>query len=217
VGKGKFLVGMTDIGGAADTLSYLRTPENLCMDVVEHPDRVHEMEELLNDFWFEVYEELYGIFTRHQQGSSAWLGVWHPGRTYIPQCDFSCMISSAMFDEFFIPILRKQMAFLDMSIYHLDGPGAIRHLDSILKLPHLRAIQWIQGAGGGAMIEWLDLMKRIQSAGMGLHLWVKGDEVLPLIEALSPKGLMFICGADSPEHGEFLLRRAREITAGKKM
>ncbi|MDK1032917.1 MAG: hypothetical protein QGD94_12980, partial [Planctomycetia bacterium] len=217
MGRGKFIVGMTDIGGAGDTLSLFRTSGGLCMDLLEHPEQVREMEKRINKFWFEVYDVLEGMTSRVQQGTATWFGAWHPGRTYTLQSDFSCMISPAMFKEFFIPPLREQAKYMDASIYHLDGPGAICHLDAVLELPNIRAVQWIHGAGQGPMMKWVDLLKRIQAAGIGVHLlWIDVDEVEPLMEALVPEQLWFSVGARSPEHGEYLLRRAREITAGKK-
>ncbi|MDK1032273.1 MAG: hypothetical protein QGD94_09725 [Planctomycetia bacterium] len=36
-------------------------------------------------------------------------------------------------------------------------------------------------------------------------------------KTVAPEGLVVSVGAESPEHGEHLLRRAREITAGKKI
>jgi hypothetical protein len=35
---------------------------------------------------------------------------------------------------------------VERTIYHLDGPGALRHLDRLLAIPELDCAQWIQGA-----------------------------------------------------------------------
>ena len=59
----------------------------------------------------------------------------------------------------------------------LDGPDAIRHLDSLLSLPKLSGIQWIPGAGSPSVSEWIPLLKRIQKAGKLQHLICQKGEV----------------------------------------
>ena len=51
------------------------------------------------------------------------------------------MMSTDMFDEFVRESLRYQMEHLDYSMYHLDGPGAIKRLDSLMSLERLNALQ----------------------------------------------------------------------------
>jgi hypothetical protein len=42
-----------------------------------------------------------------------------------------------MFERFFLPEIEEEIAWLDRSIYHLDGTQAPHHLDAILSLrPH---------------------------------------------------------------------------------
>ena len=77
-----------------------------------------------------------------------------------------------MFEEFFIPSIRFQCETAEHSIYHLDGPGAIQHLDSLLDISSLNGIQWVPlpGVGAKPMLEWLPLLKKIQESGKCLHI-----------------------------------------------
>ena len=79
----------------------------------------------------------------------------------------------------------------------LDGPDAIRHLDSLLSLPKLSGIQWIPGAGSPPMSEWIPLLKRIQKAGKLQHLICQKGEVRKLLRELEPEGILLdtICGS----------------------
>ena len=63
------------------------------------------------------------------------------------QCDFSYMISPAMFERFVMPDLAACCDALDHGFYHLDGKGEIRHLEMLLSLERLRGIQWIPATG----------------------------------------------------------------------
>lgn len=69
------------------------------------------------------------------------------GRGYPVQNDFSALISTSMHQEFFLEELLNEINYLDNSIYHLDGPDASKHLNIILEIPHLNAIEWVPGAG----------------------------------------------------------------------
>jgi 5-methyltetrahydrofolate--homocysteine methyltransferase len=61
--------------------------------------------------------------------------------------DFSYLIGPAMFDEFVKPGLADSCRRLPHSFYHLDGPGQLAHLDSLLAIAELDGIQWVPGAG----------------------------------------------------------------------
>ena len=76
-----------------------------------------------------------------------WVNLWFPGKGYPVQNDFTCLISASMYGEFFLEELVNEINYLDYSIYHLDGPDALKHLDMILEIPRLNAVQWVPGAG----------------------------------------------------------------------
>ncbi|MGQ9732379.1 MAG: hypothetical protein ACUVX8_14055 [Candidatus Zipacnadales bacterium] len=205
--EGKWFVANADLAEAGDIMSALRGPQAFCMDLMESSrgamERVRdEIVELL----FYWYQELTTITARQQEGTSTWLRVWHPRRTTTAQCDFSCMISKEMFDEFLFPALARQTAWLDDVIYHLDGPGALQHIDTLLKLPNLRAIQWVPGEGAPKEADpvWRPLIRRIINAGIAVHLTVAPTEVEDLVREFPPEGLYLAvnCGSE---------REAREL------
>jgi len=99
------------------------------------------------------------------------------------------MISNEMFREFFLPGIVKECRQVDASIYHLDGPNALRHLDSLLEIPELNAIQWVYGAGRGRATDWIPVYQRCQAAGKGIQLLIEPDELETIIEHLRPEGV----------------------------
>jgi len=82
-------------------------------------------------------------------GSIFW--AWAPGRMAKFQCDFSAMISPAMFGEFMVPVLREMTERVSYCMYHWDGPGALGHHDHLLSLPRLTMLQWTPGADANKM------------------------------------------------------------------
>jgi 5-methyltetrahydrofolate--homocysteine methyltransferase len=167
-----FIIGMTDIGGVSDILASLRGTHNLLTDLMMEPDKVHIMQKKILEDWFRVYFELDRIIRNHQEGKSAWMGIWCPEDWYPLQCDFSAMISPVMFREFVLPHLKQQTEKLPYSIYHLDGPGQIPHLDLLLTLDRLTGIQWVPGSGAPDYDSetWDPLYRKILDSGKRLVL-----------------------------------------------
>jgi hypothetical protein len=175
-----------------DALSGLRG-HDLLMDFIERPDWVHQKIREGNAAFLEMYESWWDLLRDPWGGSSIGVfGIWAPGRTVKLQCDMSCMISPEMFDEFVVPSLRDHCRAVDYAYYHLDGTTALQHLDSLLAMEEIDAIEWTPQSGlpqAGAP-EWYELYRRIKAAGKSVHAFgVEPDEIKPLIRAVGPEGL----------------------------
>ena len=73
-----------------------------------------------------------------------------------------------------MPSLREDMKRLSHTIYHLDGVGAMKHLDALLSLPELNAIQWVYGVGQPGPYAWLDLYHKVLDAGKQIMIIENG-------------------------------------------
>ena len=219
VGAGKFIVGLTDLHGGLDAVAALRDPQNLALDLIQNPDAVKRAVDDLIPVWFEVYEAMRKVINPRIPGTTTWLTAWDAGRYYPVSCDFICMISREMFDEFVLKDIRAETDWLDRSIFHLDGPAAVRHLDTLLEMPGIHAIQWVPGEKipPEPMTKSIPLLKRIQAAGKGLHLSVRAEEVETLLEALQPEGLILQASTRTEEDARRLVRRVEELTSRRKV
>ena len=52
-----------------------------------------------------------------------------------------------MFERFLLPDLTACCEVIDDPFYHLDGKGALPHLDMLLSLEKLKGVQWVPGDG----------------------------------------------------------------------
>ncbi|MEK6796588.1 MAG: hypothetical protein AABZ39_17560 [Spirochaetota bacterium] len=190
-GKGRYIVSMCDLHSNADTLSALRNPERLCMDFYDSPERITEAMRSVRKMYPPVYNALYDAGGMKENGTSCWIPFWHSGRYATIQCDFICMVSPDTANEYIIPALEEEANFLDHSIYHLDGPQALTHLDSLLAIKKLDAIQWVPGDGQAPQHEWMDVLKKVQKAGKGLQLWGSVDVIKKYHKELDPKGVVY--------------------------
>jgi len=208
-GRGKFIVGLTDFHPGGDHLAALRDPQQLAVDMIENRQWVERKLESSYQEYFDVYDFFYARLREAGMPITSWTPLIHDGRYYIPSNDFSAMISKEMFDEVFLPGIERECCFLERSIYHLDGPGALHHLDSILAIEKLDAVQWVPGAGNQGFGRWIDVYRKIQGAGKSLQILDLRPADLPLVfENLRPEGVWIsgVSGVDDRETAERVLR-----------
>jgi hypothetical protein len=208
MGRGKYFASCPDLVENIDVLASLRGAQTLLVDLIERPDWVKEKIGEIDRAFEEVYERVYEII-RLGDGSSCFgaFRLWGPGRTAKVQCDAAAMISPPMFEEFVVPSLRRQCAGLDHSMFHLDGTQCIAHLDALLAIEELDAIEWTpqDGKAPGGSPEWYPMYRKILEAGKSVQvLGVEPDEVLPLLDAIGGRGVYVLTRFDSEADAERL-------------
>jgi len=83
----------------------------------------------------------------------------------------------------------------------------LRHLDTLLALPEIHAIQWVQGVGTDQpILQWLEVIKKIQAAGKGVVVDLQLDELEPFIDAMKPQGLFLCLAAEESVQPDILKR-----------
>jgi len=208
--RGRYLVCMPDLIEGLDTLSSLRGKKQLLLDLRRRSDFVHEKLSEINGLYFQYFDEIRKIISDDVGGNCfSAFRIWGPGRTAKLQCDFSAMISPAMFKEFVAPYLAEQCEKLDCSVYHLDGTDCVRHLDALLGISGLKAIQWTPQSGrpGTGSATWFEMYKRILGAGKSLLLLdVEPHEVKPLLHSIGTKGVLIATTARTIDEAQKLLQ-----------
>ena len=201
-----YMVGCPDLVEGLDILATLREPQTLLVDMIERPEWVESKLAELNRIWFEVYDRIYDLIKLPDDSSAFWaFYVWGPGRTAKVQCDLAAMISPDMFARFAVPSLAAQCERLDYSMYHLDGTQAVCHLDHLLGIEALDAIEWTPQSGieSGGSPRWYDLYKRILAAGKSVQVMsVKPDEIIPLLDTVGGRGVYVMMDFKSEREAE---------------
>ena len=184
---GRYVVEMPDLIENYDTLCSLLGTEELLYSMVDDPAEVHRLQGEVLACWKAAYDQIYGV-VRGEDDGSGWGGfnAWAPGRMAKIQCDISLTVSRDMFAEFALPYFREQAKMVDYALYHLDGPGALQHADTVLSIPELKVIQWQPGAGAPEAIDpvWFDLQKRILASGRRIMIFMKPADPDTLIDRL---------------------------------
>jgi hypothetical protein len=208
--RGKYLVGCPDLIENIDVLASLRGGQTLLFDMVERPEWVEHKVSEINAVWYAAYQRIYDII-KLDDGSSAFgaFYLWGSGKTAKVQCDSSAMFSPQMYRRFVVPALTAQCAWLDHSLYHLDGTQAIIHLDALLAIEPLDAIEWTPQAGieTGGHPRWYDLYRRILAAGKSVQIvGVEHHEIQPLLDAIGNQGVYILTTFQDEHDAEKLLK-----------
>lgn len=188
----------------------LKYSSSLAIDLIENTEYVKKELKKAQKEYFIAYDYFYNILREENMPITSWAPLIHDGRYYIPSNDFSCMISTEMFEEFFLDGIIEECSFYEKSIYHLDGPDALRHLDTLLDIKELDAIQWVPGAGNEGFHKWIDIYKRIQKAKKSMQIHdITVDELDLLFENLRPEGVWIsnIVGVKDRGSAENVLKR----------
>lgn len=208
-GKGNFIVGLTDLHPGGDHVAALRDPENLAADLILEPRYVKKMLEVAKNDYYRAYSYFADKIIAAGMPVTSWTPLFADGYYYIPSNDFSCMISEKMFEEFFLDGIADECRFYEHSIYHLDGPGALRHLDNLLAIKDLDALQWVPGAGRDNFPEVISIYQRAQKAKKGIQLWCHVNQLDTVFENLKPNGVWFagLGGISNKEEADYALVR----------
>jgi len=214
------MVCIPDIVENIDVLSAIRDPQQCCFDIYDYPDEMAQAVSQISDLYMQYYDPIYDI-VKKPGGQSAYTAfdIVATGKTAKIQCDFGALIQPSVFDEYVIPGLQRQCSEMDNLLFHLDGPECIVHVDSLMKLDGLGALQWTPGERNelGGSERWFDLYKKVRCAGKGLWIALDAYEPSQAIEAadrivreIGAGGLYFQFPVMSRDMAESLMIKAEK-------
>jgi len=220
---GDFYVGIPDIMENLDVLVSMRGAQDTIFDMMDEPEELLRRVNQVQDLYFTYYDAFYDLAKQVENGkeSSCYtvFQIWGEGKIAKLQCDFSAMISPDQFREFVQEALRGQAKQLNHSLYHLDGPDAIRHLDAIMEIEEIDALQWTSGDYGpdGTFEEWYPIYDKAVAAGKALWVKVYSGETEEWLERLDKlvarygsSALFLYFGPMSRENADKILAHAEK-------
>ena len=193
-GAGKFITGLSNWLVGADCLASILGYQQFAAALIQEADWVRKVLDRIQVDFERLYLEFHSELTLAGQPGTTWIPLLSDGRYYVIANDFSAVISPDMYREFFLDGVMRECQFLDHSIYHLDGPDAVRHLDAILEVEKLDGIHFIPSPTDAAFIRWVDVYKRIQAAGKCLIVNCTMNELDAISHMLKPEGLLLNVG-----------------------
>ena len=209
--ENNFFVGYTDLHPGLDCVAAWRGAEQLCFDLIESSEKVSHLIKIASSDFLEIFNYFDSILKKHNHPSITWMGIPSFEKMHIPSCDFATMLSPKQYMEFVLPTVQNEVRHIKHNVFHLDGRGAVRHIDMLLDIPEINAIQWVQGVGDDEPImKWLELIKKIQSAGKSVVVNLKKQELEEFIDNMKPEGLFLYIDEQNEQEQEEIIERVKK-------
>lgn len=211
--QGKFMVGYTDLHPGLDCVAAWRDPQQLCFDMIENPDRVKLLAEIAVEDFERIFNHFDTMLKAENQLSVSWLGVPSFEKMHIPSEDFITMISPDFYREFGLPLLKREVRNIDQNVYHVDGKGVARHLDDILSVPEVDAVQWVQGVGDDyPIMQWVPFLKDLQAREVPVIVDLDPGDLEAFMGEMRPEGLFLWMAVDNEADQLDILERVSRWT-----
>jgi len=203
--EGRCLLCEIDMHSNIDLLEGLRGAQDLLFDMIDRPGTVLQAMTQAQEIFKQVCEEFFRYGSKEKWGTTSLLPMYDRGRFNRVQADFIALLNPSLFRDLVLPALEDEVRYLDRSCFHLDGPDALKHLDDLLAIRELDAIQWVSGAGNPRPIEWPEVLHRIQKAGKIIILHLTAGEVKRVHGEYNPSRLVYDVLTDTVDEGLELL------------
>ncbi|MFI3238139.1 MAG: hypothetical protein R3Y47_08990 [Lachnospiraceae bacterium] len=214
-----FLLTYPDMIENLDVYSSLRGAQDSCFDVLDEPDILKEAIYEIDNAYIKAYTEFGEAMKRPDDLMSYTFALISTKKVAKVQCDFSAMLSESQFVEFVLPSLKRQTDFLDHALYHLDGKDAVRHLEYLLEIDKISAIQWEGGAGRphSGSEEYYPIYDRIKAGNRALNVflnfgtlpdWIRTAD--RMIERYGNQGIYFNFKDMTQREAEYIMEYAQK-------
>lgn len=166
---GKVQTVMTNLGGVYDILAMIIPAEDIVYAMYDQPEQIKRIIWQIHKAWWQYYDDLSAVIMPQSIGyMDFWLPIPCGSPSFLLQCDFCSLLSPELFDEFVKPELTASCDKMGGALFHLDGPDAVKHLDSLLDIENLKVIQWVPGDGQKDVTQWPELYRKVHDAGKQL-------------------------------------------------
>ncbi len=200
---GKMLLSPPDLHTNMDLLAAVRGPQRLCLDLIDRPTLI---DRAMDDARV-IFRELWDAVSRAgRMGERGYCHAFYSMQgAAVLQCDFSCMMSPAMFRHWVLPALEEEAEIVRHALYHWDGPGALVHTEDLVASRGLFSLSYVPGAGRGEHIDYLDLLKRVQEGGKAVQVWGSPEQIQLMHRKLRPEKVHYHTATSSQAEAERLL------------
>lgn len=201
----QYIVGETCWCPGIDCIAAWRDPQALCMDLIMSPEEIKKFLARCTNPFQKLFDDYSDKMKTFGQPYVGWMAIPSVKTCHISQTDFANMISPDFFKEFCLPYLKQEISNTEHNIFHMDGKGVANHIDYLLELDDLHAIQWAQGVGDDAPImQWVPLIRKIQQAGKSVVVDLLPEELDDFMEAVRPEGIFLCISADQKDYQDII-------------
>lgn len=212
VSANRFPLGQPILRGVSDTVGALVGQEEMVCGLMIDDEKMARLFGEVVQMHRSLIDDAYRVIPPWHGGYSiGFYYIWAPGKTIWFQEDLAAIMAPQHFDQFLRRTATDICTGYDFTMEHLH-PASFGHLEGILSLPFLSAVQINREDVGPAISEILPQLKRVVEAGKRLViLGMLDDEDIEAIAAFLPHHSVAIHAmVTSVEAGNALVERLDE-------
>lgn len=198
--------------GPLDLLAGLLGPQQLCLDLFDHPDYVKGKAIEAAHFLIEMVNYELALFRKagFTDGTPCAFNYWLPGRGFLFSEDFCALVSRKHYAEFFLEPDILFCRAVDSAFLHVHSAGT-QCIPAILENPYVRGIELANDAGNRDIRVVIEAAELVQAKGLPLQVssWehpLVDWEMRLVLDELDPHGLLVAFQARSLEEAHTLYR-----------
>jgi len=216
--NGRFPVAVPQMRGPLDILAALRTPAQMCVDLLEEPEYVSRILGELTDLWIAVGQAVLEIIPPFAGGCMARMGAWAPGKILTTQNDVSTMISSAMYKDLVLPWDRKIVSTFPYTEFHLHSTEH-HQVDNLLTLEDLTTIELTleHTIGGPPLEKMLEVARRVLQSKPLILAALDIESAHRCLRELPHEGLLMTVAVSGPEIPEEIIRWLKTVQGDRRL
>lgn len=205
---GKMILQPIDLHSNMDLLAAVRGPQNLCMDLIDEPEMIDKAMESARAVFPVLWEAMKKAGRMDESGY--YQAVYSMEGAATLQCDFSIMMNPSMFKRWVLPALEEEAEIVKNVMYHWDGVGALSHFEALMTSKGMHTMSFIPGEGQGRngkgdQIDFIDVLKKIQSHGKAVHVWGTPEQIKIMHKELRPEKVIYNSAVKSQDEADSLL------------
>ncbi|MDR2350569.1 MAG: hypothetical protein LBF41_08145 [Deltaproteobacteria bacterium] len=224
ISKGRFVLGMTDIGSNLDVLFSLMPKERALKDMRKNPGGMRNALARVTEGYLEYYRRCRELMGGPKSPVSAFNQMVFRGHYGKVMSESSVMISPAHFGEFVLPTVERQATLLERIVFNLDPVGHARLLPGILGSEFIRALEWnppdLPGDDTGmgpkdyGSAETARFANSVLESGKKLILrFMLPEQAVELAKKIPSDGVVYSIHARDPSEAERTWELLRHLTA----
>jgi hypothetical protein len=197
---GRYPVALPQMRGPLDTLAAMRTPAQLCLDVVDTPDQVLLALTELTELWIKIASAVLREIPPFYGGWCSRMKMWAPGPAVTPQNDVSTLFSPATYRRLAFGFDQQIFAAFPYQSFHMHSTE-YRHIRTLLESEKLITIELtLDHEMGGPPFEVLmDEASQILAKKPLLLAALDTKTADQCIKWLPPAGLAVLVAANTPD------------------
>ena len=213
--QGRVVRGGANLGGVCDVYHSIRGMENAIYDLADNPELARQAMQQIHRQWRKVNDKLLSLIDPAvNHGYTHWTNILSSVPYDMIQADFAFLLGHDDYRAFVHPLIVQESAAFQRSMFHMDGPGFLRHLPDLLDIPTLNGVQWIPGAGAEPVGSWPELYDQVAAADKLLQVYIEGVRELPMADQIlsrfpDPSRVCLIMSGSASDAPDFLRFLAR--------